>query len=336
MKKSWKKKIGIVTAAALAFAMSVTGCGLGNTEVVWTSQLNNSTVFRIQNEDCSLSDAKVILVNYRNLYENIYGSEVWQKDHSGKNMEEYVKDVTLNQLAKMKTMVLLAQSKGVALTEEEEAAVEQAAQAYYESLSKEEIRYLNVSKISLEELYSDLALATKLYTQLTGGVDEEVSDDDARVMVVRQIVLTDQETADVVAKKLEKGESFESLCSFYSSGSNAKVTLYKQDNSDAVNEALSGLGDGDISPCVEEDGKFYFYQVIEKIDRELTEENKVTIVKKRASEAFDNVYAQFCEDLPSTYNHKLWDEFTVDTDVTLSTHSFFEVFDQYLGFLKQE
>lgn len=312
------------------------GCSIGNTQVVWTSQLNNSTVFRIKNEDCSLSEAKVLLVNYRNMYEDIYGSGVWTEDHDGTSMEDDVKDVTLNQLAKMKAMVLLAQEKGILLSEEEEKAVSQAAEAYYESLSREEIRYLDVSKLSLTELYSDLALATKLYTKLTGGVDEEVSDDDARVMVVRQIVVTDKDTAKVVEKKIKKGESFESLASYYSSVSNSKVTLYKQDNSDAVNEALASLGEGEVSRCVEEDGKYYFYQVVEKIDRELTEENKNTIVKERASEAFDQVYEQFCKDLPSTYNHKLWDAFSIDTEAELNTDSFFELFDQYLGFLKQE
>ena len=331
-----KKKVRTAVASAMVCVTLLCGCGIGNTEVVWTSQLNDSTVFRIQNEDCSLSDAKVFLVNYRNLYADIYGSRTWQEDHSGKSMEDYVKDVTLNQLAKMKTMVLLAQEKGISLTEEEEKAVSEAAETYYDSLSKEEIRYLNVSRTSLTELYSDLALATKLYTKLTGGVDEEVSDDDARVMVVRQIVLTDEETAKTVEKKIEKGESFESLASYYSSSSNSKITLYKQDNSDAVNEALASLGDGDISQCVEEDGKYYFYEVVEKIDRELTEENKITIVKERASETFDNVYAQFCSNLSSTYNHKLWDEFTVDAEVKLTTDSFFDVFEQYLGFLKQE
>lgn len=312
------------------------GCSIGNTQVVWTSQLNGTTVFRIKNKDCSLSDAKVVLVNYRNLYQEIYGDEVCKNDSNGKSMEAYVKDVTINQLAKMKTMVLLAEEKGISLSEKEKKAVSKAAEAYYESLSREEIRYLDVSKLSLEDLYGDLALATKLYTKLTGGVDEEVSDDDARVMVVRQIVLTQPETAELVEKKIKKGESFDLLASCYSTVSNTKVTLYKQDNPEEINEALSGLGDGDISRCVEVDDKYYFFQVEEKIDRELTEQNKVTIVKQRASETFDNVYAQFCKDLSSTYNHKLWDAFTIDAGVDLNTDSFFEVFDQYLGYLKQE
>ena len=46
---------------------------------------------------------------------------------------------------------------------------------------------MDVSEATIEKLYENYALASKVYTSLTTGVNEEVSDDEARVMEAQQI-----------------------------------------------------------------------------------------------------------------------------------------------------
>ncbi len=333
------KRFRKIMALLLVMVCSITsfsGCGFGNTEVVWTSYLGGSTVCKVGDESCSLSDAKVFLLNYRNIYGKTFGEKTWRKEQKGQTMEEYMKDSTLSQLAKMKTMVLLAGEQNVKLSGKEQEAVKKAARIYYDSLEREDISYLGVSEGSIRDLYSDMALATKLFTKLTGGVDEEVSDDDARVMQVEQIVLHDKETARLVGKKLKSGSEFASLASYYNMASTTKTTLYKQKISETISEELARLGDGEVSDCIEEAGKFYYFKVIKKIDRELTEQNKEVIVKERASEAFDNVYDAFSNKISSSYNRSAWESFSIDDDVEAKTDSFFEVFHKELDFMKQE
>ncbi|MCR4956342.1 MAG: hypothetical protein K6A30_06635 [Lachnospiraceae bacterium] len=331
---------GKATALLLAVALSagsLTGCSVAGAEVVWTSSLGRHTVFKIGDEKCTLTEAKVFLVNYRNMYTKNFGNQSWKQKHKGETLEEFTKDATLTQLAKMKTMVQLAEKKKISLTEDEQESVKKCAKQYYDSLTKDEIHYMRVSESKLEDLYSDMALATKLYEHLTGGVNEEVSDDDARVMDVEQIVMDDEKVAKKVGKKIANGSDFLNLASNYSTSNKRKTSLYRQNISDTLAAGLEKLDDGEISDLImDDDGTYYYIKVINKIDRELTEENKAVIVKERAAAAFDNVYNSYVQEIPSTFNHKMWDKFTIDTEDELKTSSFFSVFDDEFSSLKQE
>ena len=68
---------------------------------------------------------------------------------------------------------------------------------------------------------------------------------------------------------------------------------------------------------------------INKYDEELTEANKSNIVEKREKEAFDDVYNEFISSLSSNLNVELWEELELQTDGTLTTNSFFTVFEKY-------
>ena len=66
---------------------------------------------------------------------------------------------------------------------------------------------MDVSEATIEKLYENYALASKVYTSLTTGVNEEVSDDEARVMEAQQIYVKDQSRAGEVASRLANGLS---------------------------------------------------------------------------------------------------------------------------------
>ena len=65
--------------SALLFLL-LTGCKIGNKEVIVSNTLNNRQVFRIGNVSCGLKEAKVYLVNYQNIYGTAYGLDLWQHD----------------------------------------------------------------------------------------------------------------------------------------------------------------------------------------------------------------------------------------------------------------
>ncbi|SFQ06899.1 foldase protein PrsA [Lachnospiraceae bacterium XBB1006] len=328
------KRIAVITLTGALLLPTLTGCKAP--KVVWTTSMGHSTVCRVGDERVSLSEAKLFLLNYRNLYANTYGKDVWKIGTGEQSLEAHTKKTTLSTLAKMKTMVLLAKEKKVTLTAEENKQVKKAAEAYYKSLTEKDVDALDVSQEDVEEIYADMALATKLYTGLTGGVDDEVSDDDARVMVVKQIVVNDEATAKVVEKKLRKGSGFDNLASYYNTETAQDVTLYRQKMSNTMYLALMGLGDGEVSECISENGKYYFVKVVEKINRELTNKNKELILKQRAKAAFDNVYQNFCKEKNSEVNDEVWDAVTFKEDKDCTTAEFFAVFENYLGYLKRE
>ena len=64
----------------LCFSFLLTGCTIGNKEVIVSNTLNNRQVFKIGSVSCGLKEAKVYLVNYQNIYGTAYGLDLWQHD----------------------------------------------------------------------------------------------------------------------------------------------------------------------------------------------------------------------------------------------------------------
>ncbi|MBO5523606.1 MAG: peptidyl-prolyl cis-trans isomerase, partial [Roseburia sp.] len=133
-------------ACVLCMSLLLGGCRIGNREIVVSGTLTDKQVFKIDKTACGLKEARVYLTNYQNIYGTAYGIDLWKHDFGENSLEKYVKDITLEKLAYVVTMDLLAESRGVALTEEEKAQAGEAAREYYASLSQEEIGYLGVTE----------------------------------------------------------------------------------------------------------------------------------------------------------------------------------------------
>ena len=311
--------------------VTMTGCKGKKVEVAWETKLNDTTLLKIERETVSLNEAKLIFINYRNLYINALGNEIVGEAESDGDFEQYIRNTVLSELAKMKTMVILAKEKNIELTDDELTAAEKAADVYYGGLSDEEKDYISLSKDRIAELYADYALAAKLYMMLSGGVNAEVSDDDARVMIVQQIIVSTQADANKVTDRLNAGVEFTDVANALSEVSSREYKLYRQKMSDAVYTAISTLDDDAVSTCIKENDKFCFYHVISKIDRELTEENKLVIVRERAKAAFDDVYDDAVSNMNSTYNESLLNELTIEDGIKCGTSEFFDIFKKYFA-----
>lgn len=323
-----KNTCGLV-GTVLALTMMVSGCQVGNHDIVVMNTLSNKQVFQIGGEECSLKEAEVYLCNYSNLYGTAYTIDLWQHDFGENSLEDYVKDITLEELTRVYCMDLLAESQQVALNDEEKKLVSDAAEEYYGSLTKKEISYMEVQKADIEEYYGHYALAQKLYNSLTNGVNEEVSDDEARVMEIMQIYVSDESKALEVKSKLESGDDFASVASNYNELSAVSVSVSRDDLPEEVEEVAFQLDDNEVSGMISASNGYYFIKCLNKYDVEQTEENKSNIVEKREKEAFDDVYHAFVSNLDSRLNENLWDNLELGTEEDITTSSFFSVYQKY-------
>lgn len=318
---------GLMLVWALASVLS--GCQVGNKEIVVSNTLTNKQVFKIGGSACGLKEARVYLTNYQNIYGTAYTIDLWQHDFGDDSLTEYVKNITLEELTRVYCMDLLAESQEMALSEEELKSVSEAAAEYYESLSEDETAYMGVSELDINEYYTHYALAQKLYNSLTNGVNEEVSDDEARIMEIMQIFVTDKTKAWEVRKKLTDGDDFATVANNYNELSVIQVTVSRDDLPTEVEEVAFQLDNDEISGMIEVDNGYYFIKCLNKYNEELTEANKSNIVEKREKEAFDDVYNAFVSSLSSSINEELWDSLELDTGENITTDSFFGVFEKY-------
>ncbi len=322
-----------IAVLLIAMMLLVTGCKKGDLEVVWSQEMGDDILFKIEDGECSFATAKLLLITYKNLYAEVYGENVWLQQELSAEIEQYLKETVVSQLAKIETMCLLAEERGVVLSGDEKKAVNAAADAYIATLSEAEMTELDISTDEIKEFFLEYALANKLYSNLTEGIDEEVSDDEARVMNVMCIVVESQETAQAVQDRLAEDDDFQATANYYSVEEECSRYLYWKELTNEEKTVLNKLERGDISDTIYIDGRYYIYKCVEKINRRMTEENKLAILEERAKVAFDDVYEEFKVTLKSTFNHEIWDNYVVDFSENMVTANLFKIYEEKCGFL---
>lgn len=324
-----KKIVSILMVACMSLGI-LQGCRIGNTEYVWDTRVkSNDYIFTINESGCGETEARLYLCNYKNLFGNDYGIDLWKYDFEGASLEDYVKDITLDELVRVYTMGLIAQEQQMELDGDEKKKVKNAASEYYDSLSDEERDYIGASKDDVQEIYEHYALAMKLYKSLTDGKNEEVSDDDARVVRLLQIYVEDSDTAKAVEKQLSAGNEFETVASTYNKAEADEITATRGQLPQEVEAVAFEMENDQVSDRIKTGKGFYFIKCISKNEQSLTEANKEVIKIEREEEQFKATYNKFYKDSIYNLNDDIWTRVKLDKDIEITTDSFFEVYDKF-------
>lgn len=339
--------------AILLAVLPLTGCSLEGdfSRVVFTTGFGKDEVFRIGKSTCTLPEFMVYLVNTQNQYENVYGEQIWSVELDGVTLEDNVKDTVLAKLAQIKTMYLMAKDRDVELEEGEKERVEEAAQTYYSSLTDQELQVMGADLNTIRQLYTEYAMAEKVYNQIIEGINPEISDDEARTITVEHILIRTY-TTDGTGKRIDYSESmkqecyeeilqlreqavngeedFAELAAKYSEDENLRYSFRKGETDPTLEEAAFKLGNGEISDVVELEGGYHLIRCVSTFDREETDANKLKIVEERRGEAFGQEYDAFVETLVRSMNEELWQEITLVRDQEVGTDDFFTIYEQMM------
>lgn len=314
------------------------------------TELSSEELFRIDGAVCTKKEYRIFFLNTRNQYGDEYGDTIFSKKIGQTNFEDQLKDSVLNNLAQMKAMDQIAYHKGLTLSEEELESTVAAAQKYFSLLSFENAKKIGVTQEDMEKLYQDYALANKLYYQMTSNADTEVSDDEARIAIVQQILIrTDSfskedetleeeqkeaafETAKEVWNKARDGADFTVLAESYNdAGTPTELTFGRNDMPAEYENTVFNMENNTISDIIETEEGYYIIKCIDNYDKELTDENKKTIIEKRQEEAFWNLYHEFMENAPSVFNDTAWKELCEENTEEIKTKEFFEIYHQFFS-----
>ena len=331
--------------------MLLAGCGRDTlpTEVVLTSDFIEDEVFRLEGHPCMKNEIMVYLVNCENQYSSVFGDRIWSVPVGDGTLEDSYKENILARIAQIKTMNLLAAQQGVSLDDEEEAKCSAAAREYYDSLSEAEKDYLQVDMEVIAKLYREFAIANKLYETITRDINPEISDDEARTITVRTILIktysidpngirhdyTEEEKKAALAKiaqikqMINDGTAFEVLAADYNEDTKTEYSFGRGVMPPEFEEAAFNLGAGEVSDIVETDYGYHLIYCVTTFNPDETDANKLKIVEKRKQEAFDEVYDNFVRTLTSNLNKPLFDSIHYDSGGIVTTTDFFEVYDKY-------
>lgn len=324
------KRIGSLLALAVLTTMVSCGCVVGDTQIYFASDSGRGSVFKIGDMECPAEEAKIYLANYKNLYGVVNGTDLWSGGYDTETMEKSLKDAALAQLTRVYALNVYAGEQEIALDETELQQAKEAAEEYFDSLNKSERRFTGASRNKIAQMYERYALARKVYVQLMGNVDEDISEDEARVMDVCMVYVTDAQLAEELDGRIKNGATFERLASTYNEGDSIRKSFGRGTYSPDMEKVVFSLEKNEVSEAIAADGGYYFVQCLNKYNEELSEQNKQVIIRQRKEQALADVVEQLDVKYYSHMNERTWGEITLQGEKEIVTDSFFATMDKHL------
>ena len=346
-----KKGIAVL-ASVMMLASALSGCGkqavLDGTETAAT--LDDTTNMTLGEFNLMLRYQEAQMETY---YAAMFGtSNIYAQDMTGSGViyGETAKDALLTQFEEMYVLEAEAPNYGAELTEEEKAAVAEAAAQFISDNSDKVKEALGVDQTTVERVLTLAKIQDKMYDALTADVDTQVSDEEAAQKKIAYVYvsssgtetdeegnlidLTDEEKADwkaelqaildeaaaggdlkaaVDAANENRDEDSQLTVSEVSYGADSTTPA------EEVRNTADALTDGQVSSVVETDTGFYGIQMISTFDEEATEAEKEAIVQERRDAMYQEQYSALKEQHTFTAVDSVLDKLTFDRVYTLET-----------------
>ena len=270
----WGRTLSVVVLAAAV----VCGCGVKETLLSG----------RKSEREYGKAETMVIVTTERLRYEELYTDKIWDTvvDESGTTFEETLLSQIHDFLKELKTMSRMADEEKVTLSGKERELAKQAAAQYMKEL-KNAGESSEIDKDVVESLYEDYWKTEKLVETLTGSVNLEVSDSEAKVITVDEIVLSDKDQADEALKKVQmEGTDFMTVAKEVSEDQEIEKKISRGLRPEAYEKAAYALATGEISDVIEADGKYYILRCVNDYDEAATKARKEEMVREKRNEVF--------------------------------------------------
>lgn len=310
----WGRRLAAVVLAAAV----VCGCGVKETLLSG----------RKSEREYGKAETMVIVTTERLRYEELYTDKIWDTvvDESGTTFEETLLSQIHDFLKELKTMSRMADEEKVTLSGKERELAKQAAAQYMKEL-KNAGESSEIDKDVVESLYEDYWKTEKLVETLTGSVNLEVSDSEAKVITVDEIVLSDKDQADEALKEVQmEGTDFMTVAKGVSEDQEIEKKISRGLRPEAYEKAAYALATGEISDVIEADGKYYILRCVNDYDESATKVRKEEMVREKKNEAFYETYSEYAAKVHFAKDDSLWKNLSI-TDGERTSADFFEIFE---------
>lgn len=344
-KLNTKLACGMLAAALGASALA--GCG---------SLDGTKTVATVDGEKVTLGLASYMLRTdqaemegyYRMLAESygMDGGEYWSSEtEDGKTYGEDIKDNVMSTIKELYVLRAHAEEYGVSVTEEEQAAIDEAAQTFMESNDQETLDALAVSEEDVKTYMELYTIQQKMREPMVADVDREVSDEEAaqsRVTFVEistegtetdedgnTVDLTDEEKAEkkdqaqqvldkVAAAEDPASADMDALAKEVDENLTAVERTFNSNGEDdeatdqAIKDAVADLEDGQVvSQVVEGENAYYVVRLEQQFDEEATENEKDLIISDREDTQYENLVKEWTDAAEMEVEKSVWNRVKV-------------------------
>lgn len=332
-----KKKIrmGKLFVVFCLIAVLLCGCTVKtpSTTIRVNKEFKENEIFYVEEEVCTLGEAKLFLMNQFNLYSDRYGDKIWKAEYEGKPLYTYLEENVYDFMVRLKSMVLMASSEGIVLSDDDQRLIDLAANNYYGKLTAAEKTYTGATIDDVKDAFSDYFLANKLFAALTKEAQREISDDEARVITVQVIFLekgNDSLIQDLYQKATRDKEDFLTLAETYSKHMWIEGKVGRGELPKEVDEAAFLLTTGEISKVINCDEGLYLIKCVNNYEKELTANHREELIEKWKREMFKTEYDSYVQNLYMRVNENVWESIDFSYTAPKGKVSFYACYNEFL------
>lgn len=336
-----KIRYSILIVALLCMALSIIGCGK---EKPVAQASTKDVVFKIGNQSVSYSELWIYANTIKEGYEKSYGTGIWDiavedNDEGSYTIEDVTRRDIIDTIIRTKILVSKASEYEVSLSGEEKDEVNKQAEAFIKNLTDDDIEECGASVELAMTVFEENAIASKVYAKILKGNTYEVSEEDARMTTIYDLVFEtynldedgktieyfDEEKearldeANEAFNKLATGENvvIEDIVSQYALKYAGEHTLSYDDMVTAYGEkacsVIYSLSDGECSQVIQTEYGYHIVKMIASTDSTATSSNRDALNKENEKRYFDELFVKWKKDKMGSFNY--------DKDVNMDVYS---------------
>ncbi|MBE5930660.1 MAG: hypothetical protein E7268_06355 [Lachnospiraceae bacterium] len=293
----------------------------------------DKAVVTIDGTEVNYREAMLYLQAAKREYESAYGEEIWQYvlAEDGSTLGEWVKNRTFEQMIYVKIVCAQAKRLGIELDSEEKNRVAERTEEYMGKAEYSTLALYGIARKDVERVYTDTALAQKIYDSVTLNVDTDISDTEAAQKHIQSLMLKNyhedelgNRSALTVQELIATLDRFDALYAeaqttkdFYSlayANTDDKQYLDMMVGEGDLPEefaAAYGLSAGEAMQLRTDNGYYIFYCVSE-YDEDATIAKKEELIALRQEEEFKKLYEQWRGEAVIETNEAIWEVIGLD------------------------
>lgn len=287
----------------------------------------DDAVVKVDGDAVNYREAMLYLQSAKQEYESAYGSEIWQYmlNEDGTTLGEWVKNQTLEQMIYIKIVCAQAKKLGIELDSEEKSRVTERTEAYMSKAEYDTLALYGIARKDVEQVYTDTALAQKLYDSVTLNVDTDISNEEVAQKHLQSLMLKNyhedelgNRTSLTVQELIATLDRFDSLYEEAQTTTDFYSLAYTNTEDREYLDIMVGEGDlpeelrdayalktGEMMQIRAENGYYVFYCVTE-YDEDATITKKEEVIAHRQEEAFHALYTEWREEAVIEMNEAIW------------------------------
>ena len=325
--KVYCKKL-VAAALVVCMALGMTACGskpLDGSQIVAT----------VGEKEMTLGEANFLLryqqVQTETYYESMLGEGIYEMDlyGTGSTYAEDFKASIMEQMQEYYVMEAKAADYGIALTDEDTAAITEAAAAFLadnEDYTKEQ---MTADQATVEKILGLMTIRNRMENALHEEANVTVTDEEAAqrgfvyISVTKgsgDTALTEEEIQSYkdklanVATAVKGGDTMEGAA--VAEGMTAYTGSYGEGTdayySEEMIAGLEALKEGEVSDVIETETELYLLQVTADLDEDATASRKESLTMTKQSEYYNAVLTTWKAEYPLTVVDAVWEQVVFD------------------------